>query len=85
MSSIFEFFGGATKVFGWLIYGVIIPATTWFVIIRTDIAALKEASDKQDQEIVIIKKDNAATKDAWNNSLVEIQRSLGRIEGKISK
>ena len=85
MGSILELFGGASKVIGWIIYGVIIPATTWFVIIRSDIASLKADNAANSAQIVQIKKDNAETKEAWNHSLVEIQRSLGRIEGKISK
>jgi len=85
MGSILDLFGGASKIIGWLIYGVIIPATTWFVIIRSDIASLKAESATNSAQIVQIKKENENTKEAWNQSLIEIQRSLGRIEGKISK
>lgn len=80
-----EFFGKWAKLFGWLVTGIIIPVTTWFVVLRSDVKAMQISILEHTEQVSEIKAGIIVDKDRLNLKLETIISELGQIKGELKR
>jgi hypothetical protein len=75
--------GPLAKLVVWFFVAVVIPVTTWILVLRFDANANAQDIADVQADIAILKR-KIDTKDLMlADKLEQIQRSLGRIEGRL--
>jgi hypothetical protein len=69
------------KGLSWFITAVVVPATIWFTVLKTDMVTLKAQTVQNSSDIDFIRREIHAAALRWEKDLAEIKRSLGRVEG----
>jgi hypothetical protein len=67
----------------WFFVAVVIPVTTWFLVLRFDADANAQDIADVQREVAAIKVRLDAKEEMLAEKLEAIQRSLGRIEGRL--
>lgn len=62
---------------------MVVPLTTWFVAIRLDASANARDIESVKQEVKLLKNEAVDKEKRLMDKLEEVQRSLGRIEGRL--
>jgi len=82
---LWELLTGIVKTLSWFVVTLVIPMTVWFMLLRSDVVSLKKVEAQTEMRVGIIE-DNLVKKDELLNlKIEEIIRSLGRIEGQMSR
>lgn len=87
---------GSAKLLGWFISSVVIPLTIWFTVLRHDVSQVAKDQSVFEAEVRVKFKEiddefhsrtlqREARDEHLNNTLGEIQKSIGRVEGELKR
>ncbi len=73
------------KAIGWFLATIVFPLTAWFVVLKVDVAANAKETESIKAEVMGIANEIKIDRTHLGHKLEEIQRSIGRIEGKLDR
>jgi hypothetical protein len=94
--AVLDWLRGSAKLLGWFISSVVIPLTIWFTVLRGDVSQVARDQVEFKTEVRTKFKEideefhnrtvQRDAKDQYlNNTLGEIQKSIGRVEGELKR